>query len=260
MSAAAILLAAALLVQPAPARARLIRARRSGPLQARALRCAAVAPALVAVIALDPAVVLAGVILAGTLAVRSRGASARRRRSGEAAALRDGLGILAAELRAGAHPVAAFQAAGTEVGAEVGRRFQVVAARGLLGADVGSGIHAVAAISAQPESWERLAVCWRLAQSHGLAIATLMRAAQHDLVERERFRVRVDAGLAGARTTAAVLAGMPLLGIALGQAIGADPLEFLFSGGAGGVLLVSGVALSCLGLIWSDRIVAGVSR
>ena len=37
--------------------------------------------------------------------------------------------------------------------------------------------------------------------------------------------------MAGARTTAAVLAGLPVLGIGLGQLIGADPLGFLLSGG-----------------------------
>jgi tight adherence protein B len=81
-----------------------------------------------------------------------------------------------------------------------------------------------------------------------------MRAAHRDIVERERFSTRVDAGMAGARTTAAVLAGLPVLGIGLGQAIGADPLRFLLSGGAGGWLLVVGVVLACCGLLWSDRI------
>lgn len=258
MTAAAALLAAALLVVPAPARARLTGPGKPGTLPIRALWCAAVPLALVAAVVLDPSVVLAAAILVGTVIARRSGSSGRRRRCAEAAALRDGLDILAGELRAGAHPVAAFDAAGTEVGADVGERLRVVAARGRLGADVGAGIRSVAAVSAQPECWERLAVCWQLAQSHGLAIATLMRAAHHDIVERERFRVRVDAGLAGARTTAAVLAGMPVLGIALGQAIGADPLAFLLSGGAGGVLLVVGITLSCLGLFWSDRIVTGL--
>lgn len=258
MTAAAVLLAAALLVTPAPARARLRGPGRPRTLPSRALWCAAVPTGLVGAIAVEPSVALAAAILLGTVIVRRRGSAVRRRRCAEAAALRDGLDILAGELRAGAHPVAAFDAAGTEVGAAVGERLRVVAARGRLGADVGAGIRSVAALSAQPESWERLAVCWELAQSRGLAIATLMRAAHHDIVERERFRVRVDAGLAGARTTAAVLAGMPVLGIALGQAIGAEPLAFLLSGGAGGVLLVIGITLSCLGLLWSDRIVTGL--
>jgi tight adherence protein B len=258
VTAAAALLALALLVAPAPARVRLMGPGRPARLTRGSLWCAAVSTALIAVIVLEPSAVLAAAILLGTVVVRRRGTAARRRQFAEAAALRDGLDILAGELRAGAHPVAAFDAAGTEVGADVGERLRVVAARGRLGADVGAGIRSVSTLSAQPECWERLAVCWELAQSHGLAIATLMRAAHHDIVERERFRIRVDAGLAGARTTAAVLAGMPLLGIALGQAIGADPLTFLLAGGAGGVLLVIGIVLSCLGLLWSDRIVTGL--
>ena len=105
-----------------------------------------------------------------------------------------------------------------------------------------------------PAHWERLALFWRLAQTHGLAIATLMRAAHRDIVERERFSARVDAGMAGARTTAAVLAGLPVLGVCLGQMIGADPLRFLLSGGVGGWLLVVGVrwpAAGCCGRIAS---------
>ena len=84
---------------------------------------------------------------------------------------------------------------------------------------------------------------WHLAQTHGLAIATLMQTAQRDIVERERFSARVAAGMAGAR---------------LGQLIGADPAGFLLSGGAGGWLLVIGVTLACVGLLWSDRITARV--
>jgi Flp pilus assembly protein TadB len=104
----------------------------------------------------------------------------------------------------------------------------------------------------------RLAVCWQLAQHHGLAIATLMQAAQRDIVERDRFSARVAAGMTGARTTAAVLAGLPLLGVGLGEVIGAGPVRFLLSDGAGGGLLIIGVTLACAGLLWSDRITAGV--
>ena len=35
-----------------------------------------------------------------------------------------------------------------------------------------------------PAHWRRLAVCWELAQDHGLSIATLM-AARRDIVARE---------------------------------------------------------------------------
>jgi tight adherence protein B len=64
--------------------------------------------------------------------------------------------------------------------------------------------------------------------------------------------------LAGARTTAAVLAGLPVLGILFGELLGAHPLRFLLSGGAGGWLLVAGATLGCCGLMWSDRITGRV--
>ncbi len=162
--------------------------------------------------------------------------------------------MLVGELRIGAHPVAAFEVAAGEVDGPVAGSLRAVAARARLGADVAAGLRSFAESSLMPGHWERLALFWRLAQAHGLAIATLMRAAHRDIVERERFSARVDAGMAGARATAAVLAGLPVLGIGLGQLIGADPLRFLLSGGAGGWLLVAGVMLACCGLLWSDLI------
>jgi tight adherence protein B len=64
--------------------------------------------------------------------------------------------------------------------------------------------------------------------------------------------------MTGARTTAAILAGLPVLGVGLGELIGADPVSFLVSTGVGGWLLVIGVTLACAGLVWSDRITAQV--
>ncbi len=68
--------------------------------------------------------------------------------------------------------------------------------------------------------------------------------------------------MAGARATATILAALPVLGVLLGQLIGARPLSFLLSGHAGGWLLVVGSMLACVGLLWSDRItdrLAGMS-
>ncbi len=258
MSIAAILLALGLLITPAPARHRLVTATRL-----RAPRLGAVwsvVPAIVlGLMMLEPTTVLAGAIVAGTVMSRRRRAARRSARDAESVDLRDALDILVGELRVGAHPVAALAAAAAEVGGRVGPCLDEVSARGRLGADIADGLRSVAARSAIPAQWQRMAVCWQLAAVHGVAVATLMRAAQHDIVERSRFRQRLDAGLAGPRTTAAVLAGMPVLGIALGQLIGARPVQFLLAGGTGGVVLLVGVALSCLGLFWSDRIIAGVA-
>jgi tight adherence protein B len=182
-----------------------------------------------------------------------------KRRAAESTALQGALELLVGELRVGAHPVAAFSVAASEIDGPVAESFRAVAARARLGADVAGGLRSVSANSALPAHWERLGVCWQLAHQHGLSIAPLMQTAQRDVVERERFTARVAAGMTGARTTAAVLAGLPVLGIGLGELIGAAPLSFLLSNGLGAWLLVIGVALVCAGMLWSDRITAGAS-
>jgi tight adherence protein B len=127
-----------------------------------------------------------------------------------------------------------------------------------LGADVAAGLRSADGLSALPAQWDRLAVCWQLAAQHGLGISVLMRAAQRDIVARQRFSTRVTAKLAGARATATILAALPVLGVLLGQLIDAQPLRFLLGGHAGGWLLVIGTTLACGGLLWSDRITDGV--
>jgi tight adherence protein B len=212
---------------------------------------------LVALVVVAPSgVVVTAAIAALTIEARRRRRCRQRHRAAEAAALEGALAILVAELRIGAHPVAAFDTAATEVDGAVAASLRTVAARARMGADVAAGLRTVAARSTLPAHWQRLALCWQLAQSHGLAIATLLHTAQRDIVARERFSAQVTAGMAGARTTATVLAALPLLGVGLGELIGAQPLRFLLSGGQW--LLVVGVTLTCLGLVWSDRITSGV--
>ena len=259
MISSALLLAAALLIAPSAARLRLGLAAR--PVRGRLLRWPClVVTAGTAVIMLPVATVVAAALVTGAVVARRRQAGRRARRRSEAAALRDALDVLVGELRVGAHPVTAFGVAAGEVDGPVAAAMGAVASRGHLGADVSAGLRAAAGASELPGHWERLAVCWQLAQTHGLAIATLMQAAQRDIAERERFSAKFDAGLAGARATAGILAALPLFGIALGQLIGADSLGFLMAGGVGGWLLVTGVALCCLGLWWSDRIASKALR
>jgi tight adherence protein B len=55
--------------------------------------------------------------------------------------------------------------------------------------------------------------------------------------------------------SAAVLAALPLLGLAMGTGVGADPWRVLTTTGPGRVLLVAGVLLELCGLAWSRRLV-----
>jgi tight adherence protein B len=252
--AGALLLSAALLVFPSSPRRRLAAApparRRFGVGAGRAGCIAACAAAIV----LPLTTVFAVAVVAATASLRYRRRRRIRRAAEEGRTLEAALDVLVGELRVGSHPVRAFRVAADETVGAVAVSLRAVAARARLGADVTAGLRAAARSSGLPAHWDRLAVCWQLAGDHGLAIATLMRAAQRDIAERQRFSARVSSGMAGARATAAILAGLPVLGVLLGQLIGARPLSFLLSGHAGGWFLVVGSMLACGGLLWSDRI------
>lgn len=243
------LLAAALLAVPPPRR------RLMPPASRVSVRTPLLVGAAILILVLLPAaVVIAIAILVATLGARRHRARRARRRLVDSQWLAAALETLVGELRVGAHPVTAVAVAAAECAGPVGESLRAVAARARLGADVPAGLRAVAEVSSVPAQWNRLAVCWRLAAEHGLAISVLMRAAQRDIVERQRFTARVEAGLAGARATAVILAALPVLGVLLGELIGARPVAFLLGGGVGGWLLVVGVALVCAGLVWADRL------
>ena len=250
MSGALLALSLALLVAPTGSRRRLETLGLFAPARRRlSLLPLACVVAVAMAVVLPLGVVVAGSIVGVTLWTRSRRHVRARRRTAESTVLQAALDVLIGELRVGAHPVAAFSAAATEVDGPVAESLRMVEARARLGGDVAAGLLSAANRSSMPAQWARLAGCWQLAQEHGLSIATLMHTAQRDIVERERFTARVDAGMTGARTTAAVLAGLPLVGVGLGELIGAAPVRFLLTSGAGNWLLVIGVTLVCVGVL-----------
>ncbi|OBJ47197.1 type II secretion system F family protein [Mycobacterium sp. 1423905.2] len=254
---AALMLAAALVVMPPSPRRRLgAPLRQSLPLAgARSVGWVFGCVGTVTGLMLLPlTTIAAAAIVTGAVNLRYRRRRNMRQSAAEGQVLEAALDVLVGELRVGAHPVQAFSIAADETGGRVGAALRGVAARARLGADVTGGLRAAAGSSKLTSHWERLAVCWQLASDHGLAISALMRTAQRDIAARQRFSSKVASGLAGARATAAILAGLPVLGVLLGQLIGAEPLSLLLGGHAGGWLLVVGVTLACAGLLWCDRI------
>jgi tight adherence protein B len=198
-------------------------------------------------------------MVTGTVTTRWRANRNRRRAATAATSLSDALGVLVAELHAGAHPADAVQAAAdTQTGgpADVVRALGSAAAAARLGGDVPAVLR-----SAAPDhlrSWlNRLALAWALADRYGIPLAELLDAIRGDTEHRARFNTEVQARLAGPRATAMMLAGLPLLGLALGQALGAAPGRVLCQTPVGQVLLVIGTGLACAGVQWSARLVSG---
>lgn len=161
------------------------------------------------------------------------------------------MSIVTAELSVGAPIAQACACAGAEILADdpssaVGRDLAILAARVHLGGD----IETTRAGTARP-----IAALWSTSARFGLPLGDLLAASRADLVARHRFAAHTKAGLAGPRATARVLAVLPVFGLLLGQAIGADPVRVLLDGGPGSVLLVVGTVLAAAGVAWSEYIV-----
>lgn len=107
---------------------------------------------------------------------------------------------------------------------------------------------------ARADITRRLAVSWRLAGTTGAPLAALLDRLQTELIERERLRRTAAAQTAGNRVTAAMLALLPLAGIGLGYAIGADPLNMLWHTAIGAGCAVVALSLQGAGVAWTLRL------
>lgn len=102
-----------------------------------------------------------------------------------------------------------------------------------------------------------IAACWQVAASSGAGLAVGLDRVAEGLRADRALRESVRAELAGPRSTAGLLALLPLFGLLLGTALGADPLRMLLHTPSGLVCLLFGAALEWGGLAWTARIARG---
>ena len=204
-----------------------------------------------------------GAAAAGLLAAtaqRQLRAHTENRQSLEAVdGLAEALRTLVAGLRAGAHPATAAEAAATDAQPQTVDTMRAMAAAARLDGDMATAL-AGARSPALAAALTRVAKAWQLAQRHGLPLADVLDAVRRDLEQRARFARQVLARMTGPKSSAAALSLLPVLGIGMGEAIGASPLRMLSSTSLGQVLLLAGVTLLCTGVLWSGRITSQVAH
>ena len=258
MTAVLVLFAVAILLWPSGSRGLARRKRRVSTVPQWLMPSFAALVAAVAVWWLGGVwAVGAAAVAGGTGWSRVRRRLERDRRAIELQWLATGVEVIVGELRVGSHPATASAVAADECGGIASAALRGAASRSRLGGRAADGI--AASDSLLDAELGRLAAAWHVADEHGLALAELLDAVRDDMLGRRRFRERTEASLAGARATALVLAGLPILGVALGQLMGANPLQILLGGGVGGILLCIGTALGCAGLLWTDAITGKVT-
>lgn len=199
------------------------------------------------------------VVFAGGAVPLARRILRRRRADAQATVLATEVialcGAVAGELRAGRQPDEALRVALTD-GAGVAGPPVMAAAR--FGGDVPAALREVAQRPGA-EGLAAVAACWQVAADRGAGLAAGLERIAAALGAERAQREELLAQLAGTRSTAVMLAVLPVLGLAMGTAMGSRPLWFLLHAPEGLACLLIGGLLEAVGLWWTARIVRAAS-
>lgn len=196
-------------------------------------------------------------LVAGTARRQHRARTESRQSLAAVDGLAEALRTLVAGLRAGAHPATAAEAAAADAQPPTADTMRAMAAVARLDGDMSAALAGTRS-PVLATTLNRVAKAWQLAQRHGLPLADVLDAVRRDLEQRARFARQVLARMTGPKSSATALSLLPVLGIALGEAMGASPLRILTGTGPGQLLLLAGVTLLCTGVVWSGRITSQV--
>lgn len=227
------------------------------------LALAAAFPALAATLSRNrppvrkpPGVRFVGADPAGVRAIANgirRRIARRRNREACAVACAELCAGIAAELRAGRPAAGALDRAVAELAEPARAVLAPLADVARVGGDVETGL---VALGERPgfAGLTGLAACWRVGAETGIGFAAVLDRLAETLRADLAHRAEVTAQLAGARSSARLLAALPLIGLALAAGLGTNPLAFLFTTPYGLACLVIGLALDALGLLWTHHL------
>jgi tight adherence protein B len=168
---------------------------------------------------------------------------------------------MAAELRAGRASAQAFAAAVQAGPTRLSTALQSAVAISRRG-DNGDLADAVRRVAQSPgcDGLRAVVACWRVAAASGAALAPAIDRVADALQDEIDLSREVASIMAGPRATVHVLAGLPVIGLLLGTAIGARPIAFLFGSALGVGCVLGAVVLDALGVAWSRRIARRAAR
>lgn len=192
----------------------------------------------------------AGALVSIKRALRFRHPATERRRRSAVPQL---CFALAAELRAGRTPAEALERAVASMPAELADELTGVVTESRTGGDVARALRAVATRTDE-EGLGRLAACWQVGAGSGAGFAAAVERLGGALRAEEHHRQEVTARLAGPRSTARLLAALPVLGVLMSAGMGMAPFDFLLGSAYGLVCLVAGLGLEIAGAFWTGRL------
>lgn len=111
--------------------------------------------------------------------------------------------------------------------------------------------------AADPDAeWPDVAAAWQVATTVGAPLADSLRGLATALRDGREAGDDVRVALAEPAATARLMAGLPLVAIALGAAFGFDTMTTLFANPIGVACVVAGVVLILVSRLWTRRLIA----
>jgi tight adherence protein B len=111
----------------------------------------------------------------------------------------------------------------------------------------------------EARTWSQLAACFDIAEASGCPLADVLTRFAAQLEAEDDADAARQTALAGPKATVRLLTWLPLMGLALGVALGVDPLATLLGTPPGLAALSGGAILTLTGRAWSARLVSAAA-
>jgi tight adherence protein B len=160
---------------------------------------------------------------------------------------------LATQVRAGATPARAWTVA---TGLMVGSADEPAGSRLMApGEAPRECLDRLAAAAGAPPGVVALRAAWALCEDVGAPLADVLAAVADAMRQDAEVEADIESALAAPRSTARLLALLPLAGLALGQLVGARPVDVLLHSSVGRLCAGVGLGLALAGHWWPRRLV-----